>query len=282
MKLLNLGCGNTYHKDWINIDFVSNNLWVKAHNLLSGIPLESDSVDVVYHSHVLEHFTKEDGKAFIGECYRVLKPNGIIRIAVPDLETIAREYIKNLDLADENGSVAEKNYEWITMELFDQMVRNKSGGSMISYLSNPILKNKKYIYQRWGNEAKNLRKTLLQENKNNKVSRTTRIFKHSFIEKSKRKLKKGILKLLCIKEEKLSPKDRQALQIGKFRMGGEIHQWMYDRYSLKKLLLESGFYNVKIKDGYNSEIPNWETYQLDLVDGEVRKPDSLFIEARKL
>jgi len=282
MLLVNLGCGNTYHKNWLNIDFISNSKFLKSHDLRRGIPLEDNTVDVVYHSHVLEHFTKEDGKAFIGECYRVLKPNGIIRIAVPDLETIAREYIKNLDLADENDSMAEMNYEWITTELFDQMVRNKSGGSMISYLSNPNLENEKYVYQRWGYEAKNLRSNLLQEIKKNEDIKTTRIVKQSFFKKFKRKFKNGVLKLFDVKAEKLSPEDREALQIGKFRVGGEVHQWMYDRYSLKKLLLESGFCTVKIKDGYNSEIPNWEKYHLDLVDGEVRKPDSLFMEARKV
>ena len=282
MKLLNLGCGNTHHKDWLNIDFISNSEFVKSHNLLSGIPLEDNSVDVVYHSHVLEHFTKEDGKVFIEECYRVLKKDGIIRIAVPDFETIAREYLKNLDLADENDSMAEKNYEWINLELFDQMVRNKSGGTMISYLGNPYLENEKYVNQRWGYEAKNLRSNLLEEDKKNVDTKTTIKSQPGFFEKFKRKLKRGILKLSRIAEEKLSPEDREALQIGKFRMGGEIHQWMYDRYSLKKLLFESGFCNVKIKDGYTSEIPNWEKYQLDLVDGEVRKPDSLFMEARKV
>jgi predicted SAM-dependent methyltransferase len=51
-KLLNLGCGKRFHKDWVNLDFVSNNPSVSAHNLLNGIPFENDAFDVVYHSHV--------------------------------------------------------------------------------------------------------------------------------------------------------------------------------------------------------------------------------------
>lgn len=38
MKLLNLGCGQKYHKDWVNIDFVSNREQVVSHNLLEEIP----------------------------------------------------------------------------------------------------------------------------------------------------------------------------------------------------------------------------------------------------
>jgi predicted SAM-dependent methyltransferase len=89
MNLLNLGCGNTYHKDWLNIDFVSQNKMVKASNLLNGISLDSNTV--VYHSHVLEHFSKLDGRQCIEEYYRVLKKDGIIRIAMLDYERIIKK-----------------------------------------------------------------------------------------------------------------------------------------------------------------------------------------------
>ncbi|MFN9648236.1 MAG: methyltransferase domain-containing protein, partial [Pseudanabaena sp.] len=58
MKLLNLGCGHRFHSAWTNIDFRSNNENVIAHNLLKGIPFPDQSFDVIYHSHVLEHFSR--------------------------------------------------------------------------------------------------------------------------------------------------------------------------------------------------------------------------------
>src|ERR1041385_5970668 len=97
MKMLNLGCGDRYHAGWVNVDFVSNDKNVLAHNLLKGIPFGNNSFDAVYHAHVLEHFTPEDGKKLLEECFRVLKPGGILRIGVPDLETIVREYMRNLE-----------------------------------------------------------------------------------------------------------------------------------------------------------------------------------------
>jgi hypothetical protein len=57
---------------------------------------------------------------------------------------------------------------------------------------------------------------------------------------------------------------------------------MYDRYSLTELLKEVGFSEIIHSNAFESEIENWEEYQLDVIDGEVRKPDSLFIEAKKL
>jgi len=66
-----------------------------------------------------------------------------------------------------------------------------------------------------------------------------------------------------------------------FRKQGEIHQWMYDRYSLKKMLEEIGFKTVEKRTAFTSYINNWSEFKLDGENGEVRKPDSLFIEAIK-
>lgn len=283
MKLVNLGCGQKYHKDWINIDFVSNSGDVIQHNLLDGIPINDNEVDLVYHSHVLEHFSKEQSVYFIKECYRILKVNGIIRIAVPDLETIVKEYLNNLQLAMEGDVEAKHNYEWIKLELFDQMVRNESGGDMKNYLYQPIVKNEAYVYKRIGSEGEIIResflnkKVLVQHLKKN-VKPKVSILK-SFL----RKVKSVITKVrVWGTKSSLTEQESKALKIGQFRLGGEIHQWMYDRYSLTELLSYVGFREIKVCSAFESEIQNWGTYQLDVINGEIRKPDSLFVEAKKL
>lgn len=70
-------------------------------------------------------------------------------------------------------------------------------------------------------------------------------------------------------------------QVGKFRKEGEVHQWMYDKYSLKLLLNDVGFKDVKVRTAFDSYISNWNDYNLDGKDGKIFKPDSLFIEALK-
>jgi hypothetical protein len=58
--------------------------------------------------------------------------------------------------------------------------------------------------------------------------------------------------------------------------------WMYDRYSLASLLRKTGFQEIKICRADESKIPDFNRYGLDLEpNGAVRKPDSLFMEARK-
>lgn len=282
MKLLNLGCGQKYHNDWLNIDFVSTNDYVIRHNLLEGIPIEDNEVNVVYHSHVLEHFSRDDGFHFMEECYRVLNKNGIIRIAVPDLETIAKEYIRNLQLVIEGNAEAKHNYEWIKLELLDQTVRNESGGDMKNYLYQPIIENESYVYERIGSEGKILRESFLNKQVLTNEKKPTKP-KASFL-KLLLKKGKGIIAKIKTKKQKsdLTEQESKALKIGQFRLGDEIHQWMYDRYSLSELLRKVGFTEIKVCIAFESEIQNWDSYQLDVINGEVRKPDSLFMEARKL
>ena len=108
LPYLNLGCGSHFNQQWVNIDFSKTGEGVIAHNLLNGIPFDDNTFDVVYHSHVLEHFPQDKAIDFIRECYRVLKPGGIIRVAVHDLEQIIKNYSRLIDL----GKVQPENKKY--------------------------------------------------------------------------------------------------------------------------------------------------------------------------
>jgi hypothetical protein len=71
-------------------------------------------------------------------------------------------------------------------------------------------------------------------------------------------------------------------QVGRFRLSGEVHQWMYDRISISRLLQEAGFVDVTSMTATESNIPDFQSYKLDSLDGiKPRKPDSRYVEARK-
>jgi len=123
--ILNLGCGTKTSPHTVNIDFsiyqrirkapggklvaralvrgvrrehldsMDDNLVV--HDLRKGIPVATSSVDAVYHSHTQEHLDREDVPGFLAEAFRVLRPDGIHRVVVPDLEALVREYLESLD-----------------------------------------------------------------------------------------------------------------------------------------------------------------------------------------
>ena len=87
----------------------------------------------------------------------------------------------------------------------------------------------------------------------------------------------GVSKL----RQKLNPFRSTNSKVGAFRMGGEVHLWMYDRFSLARLLKECGFENVSIVSPTESRIPKWSDYELDVKGGFVHDPTSLFAEAVK-
>lgn len=83
---LHLGCGAKYIAGMINIDgniFRKIDLWMDLRN---GLPFKSGSVAFAYCSHTLEHFFPDDALRILGELRRVLRPDGIARIAVPSFQ----------------------------------------------------------------------------------------------------------------------------------------------------------------------------------------------------
>lgn len=49
------------------------------------LPFDNNFADIVYNSHVLEHFLRNEYEEFLKECLRVLKPEGEFRIVVPNI-----------------------------------------------------------------------------------------------------------------------------------------------------------------------------------------------------
>ena len=282
MKYLNLGCGDRYNSEWTNINKTSNSNDVLAHDLDKGIPFPDRSFDVVYNSHLLEHFPKNHAEVFLKECHRVLRTNGIIRVVVPDLERIAMTYLKALNNALNGSNEWADNYEWIMLEMYDQTVREHSGGDMAEYLRRSSIPNQEFVIERIGIEAKKL---MYSSSKDIDKSNSQQIDNKFAIDKLIEMVKKigntnylrgKLIKLLFGKEYK-------ALEIGHFRQSGEVHLWMYDRYSLNRLLKECGFVDIVQRSSIESYLPMWPSWNLDTEPkGEIYKPDSLYMEARKL
>ena len=251
MRLLNVGCGKRHHPDWTNVDLVATGPGVIACDIAKGLPFRDGTFDAVYHSHVLEHLRKDEALPFLQECRRVLKSGGIIRIAVPDLERICRTYLSCLDGALEGDASAARKYEWIILELLDQMTREKSGGAMGQYLKRQPVPEEDFVIERLGEEAAQI----IRKNKGRPPSRTA-------------KPSRGLPWL-------------RDVALGRFVRGGEVHRWMYDRWSLARLLERAGFRDPRVTTAKESAIPGWSAYALDASpDGKSFKPDSLYMEAQ--
>jgi predicted SAM-dependent methyltransferase len=269
MHKLNLGCGHRFAKGWINIDFHSEHPAVRRVNLLRRLPFDDSSFDVVYSSHVLEHFTLELAEGLLRECHRVLKMGGLVRIVVPDLENVCREYLQILDQI-ETSEPARRRYEWIILELLDQLTRTRSSGLITEYRAKLLAAKDtemiQYVRSRtdtipWSVPSKSLREKLQRLTLN--------------------KLKTKLIYVYISAIKKLFPSPLRSAIVDDSRIG-EKHRWMYDRHGLSLLLKRCGFADILFLSATRSQIPNFNEDFLDVEpDGQVYKPNSLYCEARK-
>ena len=271
---LNLGCGERFHPDWINVDLTEGRFNVISHDLVTGIPFAAESVDAVYHAALFEHIRRGDAANFLRETHRVLKPGGIVRVGVPDLEKICRTYLEKLEAALAGDKEATNDYDWIVLEMFDQMVRESSGGLMLKYLRRQPLPNEQFIVQRIGHEGCKLIEEIRRQEAAPNKGLTALLYQLACA--ISQALRDRLLTVVA------GRKAAQAIAIGRFRLSGEVHHWMYDRFSLARELTVAGFHEPIVRSASESAIPDWSRFCLDVQsDGTINKPDLLFMEAIK-
>jgi predicted SAM-dependent methyltransferase len=119
-RFYNLGAGNFHHQYWNNIDYSTD--WYSDsqqypfinYNLtdLKELPLPSESAELFYTSHTIEHVPDEAVLNVFGDCYRVLKKAGGIRIMCPDAklmyDTLRRNDLYFWDFRFEHEDFKEK------------------------------------------------------------------------------------------------------------------------------------------------------------------------------
>lgn len=124
VKQLHLGCGETYIPGFFHVDVLdAKHIDLQAD--ISNLSMFScNSIETIYASHVLEHFGRHDYLGVLAEWFRVLKPNGTLRIAVPDFEACVKLYLSDseITLSDILGLVCggqRDSYDFHKM-IFDQ------------------------------------------------------------------------------------------------------------------------------------------------------------------
>lgn len=128
LKRLNIGCGDVPTIGWVNYDnslalrlarvpiipilmgklglisprqrrFIKlvRQVGIKYADAVNHIPEAENSVEVLYTCHMLEHLDRNEAEKFLKEVRRVLVPNGILRIVLPDLRFYLENYLKDTD-----------------------------------------------------------------------------------------------------------------------------------------------------------------------------------------
>jgi len=93
---IHLGCGNNLLEGYLNID-----KFVIAENVLNldvlNLPFSDGEVELILAEHLVEHLSFNEEKRFFNEMFRILKPDGILKIEVPDFEWVVNMFIKSKD-----------------------------------------------------------------------------------------------------------------------------------------------------------------------------------------
>lgn len=112
MKLaLNIGSSSrlfpsTPEIRWINIDqdsdfFIPEDVSFLPINIKYGLPFEMESVDMAYLSHVVDHLNFLEAMSLFKDLHRVLKHDGVMWIAVEDLDALISSYLSGeMDVFD--------------------------------------------------------------------------------------------------------------------------------------------------------------------------------------
>ena len=87
----NIGCGHrNFGKEWIHIDgenydhIDSSDIFIKDY--------QDNSADLIYASHFIEYFDREEVVPLLKRWKNVLIPNGVLRLAVPDFKVYSKLY----------------------------------------------------------------------------------------------------------------------------------------------------------------------------------------------
>jgi len=97
---LHLGCGKVdLGRDWVHVDQVAHP-HVDHVCDIAKLPFPDESASIIYACHVLEYFDWQEAETIVlPEWKRVLKPGGVLRLAVPDFDAIVNYYYddENID-----------------------------------------------------------------------------------------------------------------------------------------------------------------------------------------
>ncbi|HET9886249.1 MAG TPA: methyltransferase domain-containing protein, partial [bacterium] len=199
------------------------------------LPFGPRSFDALYARRIVEHLAPDEAKTFANEARRLLEQNGVLRISVPDMEALARDYLAAMDRAraeprpDRIMDVHEKRWLFI-----DQFVRRVPGGALGRHIATGQM------------TEENLRRAFGDA-----------LGAIAVATKSPLPPLRPRLRQRAKEAARLISRRRWVHETHASR---EAHLWIYDRFSLPRLLRTAGFSDIRVVSPENSAIDGWERW----------------------
>ena len=89
---VHLGCGDVYLDGWVNIDISNESAADRLGDVSTLETIDDESCDIIYASHVLEHFGRGEYSSVLSVWQQKLKAGGVLRLAVPDIQAALAWY----------------------------------------------------------------------------------------------------------------------------------------------------------------------------------------------
>ena len=128
LEYLDIGCGRNSHAEFINLDYLWHPRVDVCWDITCGFPFRTHSMKGIFSEHCLEHFSLRVGFRILQECRRLLRPEGILRIVVPDAELYLSLYHR------QNEGDTTASFPFQSSEAFDGVY-------------SPLLSVKRVFYQ---------------------------------------------------------------------------------------------------------------------------------------
>jgi predicted SAM-dependent methyltransferase len=119
VRRLNWGCGEHPEPGWINSDVKQGAGIDLSGDILDGLALADDSVDYAVSIHALPEISYPDLVPALSELHRVLKPGGVLRLSLPDLDKNIHAYLSG---DEDYFLVPDEEVETLGGKLVVQMV----------------------------------------------------------------------------------------------------------------------------------------------------------------
>ena len=156
-RRINIGGGRWYYPRWENIDYMDDSTYVDYKldlRALQRFPFQDECAALIFSSHCLEHVSDEVALFTLDECYRIMKPGGLIRIAVPDMDKAFAAYHSNDHQFFDSGGVtcSGDNIEGKLVTFFaSYKAGDYSGGPTVAAgkVREMLRKLDKYSFCRW-------------------------------------------------------------------------------------------------------------------------------------